>query len=218
MAHSSTDYPLADYLAQMPLIAILRGLKPADALAVGEILIETGFRIIEVPMNSPEPIKSIKLLADAYGKQALIGAGTVMTIEHIAHVNNAGGRLIVMPHCDKDIVTAAGQYGLVCLPGVTTPSEGFAALKAGAKGLKLFPAEMVTPSILKAWRAVFPEHIVMLPVGGISTANMSDYWQAGASGFGLGSALFKADMSPAEIRTAAQEFVAEMTRLMDSQE
>jgi 2-dehydro-3-deoxyphosphogalactonate aldolase len=206
-------YKLQDYLERMPLIAILRGIRPADALAVGEILIDAGFCILEVPLNSPEPIKSIETLANAYGKQALIGAGTVMTIEHIAHVNEAGGRLVVMPHWDKDIVTASGQYGLICMPGVATPREGFAALRAGARGLKLFPAEMFTPPIIKAWRAVFTKDTEMLPVGGISTTNMETYWQAGASGFGLGSALFKPDMTPAEIKTAAGAFVAEMNRL-----
>ena len=214
MTQSTTK--LQDYLTQMPLIAILRGIKPDQALAVGETLIESGFSIIEVPLNSPEPFKSIEALVKNYADSVLIGAGTVMTINDLALVKAAGGGLIVMPHCAKDIITATRQYGLICTPGVATPSEGFAALRAGAGGLKLFPAEMLTPKIIKAWRAVFPADTLMLPVGGINVENMADYWQAGVSGFGLGSALFKADMTLAQIKTNADAFVAEMTRLRNA--
>lgn len=204
---------LSDYLSSMPLIAILRGIQPEQALAVGEILLESGFKVIEVPLNSPQPFESIELLAKNFADTALIGAGTVMTVDDVTQVKNAGGGLIVMPHWDENLVTAARRQGLISTPGVATPSEGFAALRAQADGLKLFPAEMLPPKVVKAWRAVFSADTLLLPVGGINVDNMVDYWQAGASGFGLGSALFKADMPLAEIKRNAEAFCQEMDRL-----
>jgi 2-dehydro-3-deoxyphosphogalactonate aldolase len=190
-------------LAKCPLIAILRGISPEEAAAIGGVLVEAGFIIIEVPLNSPRPFESIARLAKAHPIH-LIGAGTVMTTTDVDRVADAGGRLIVMPHADLDVVRHARARNLICLPGIATPTEGFAALKAGAHGLKLFPGEMLTPPVLKALRAVFPKDTLMLPVGGVSDRTMPAYWEAGADGFGIGSALYKPDLSMAEIAKRAK--------------
>jgi 2-dehydro-3-deoxyphosphogalactonate aldolase len=197
---------LRQALAELPLIAILRGLEPENALAVGQILIDAGFRIIEVPLNSPRPFDSIERLAQGFGAKALIGAGTVLQPADVGRVRDAGGRLIVMPHSDPRIIGEAKAQGLICLPGVATPTEGFAALAAGADGLKLFPAETIPPVVVKAWRAVFPPETLLLPVGGITPERMADYLAAGASGFGLGSALFHPGLTRAEVQTRAMAF------------
>jgi 2-dehydro-3-deoxyphosphogalactonate aldolase len=199
---------LRQALAALPLIAILRGLKPDNALAVGHVLVDAGFRIIEVPLNSPRPFESIALLAQAFGTRALAGAGTVLRTEDVARVKEAGGGLVVMPHGDTAIIREAKRLGLFCTPGVATPTEGFAALGAGADGLKMFPAEAMPPPIVKAWRVVFPPETLLLPVGGITPERMGAYLAAGASGFGLGSALFAPDVAPAIVSERAQAFVA----------
>jgi 2-dehydro-3-deoxyphosphogalactonate aldolase len=178
-------------LTRCPLVAILRGLTPAEAEPVGAVLIEAGFTMIEVPLNSPDPFQSIATLSKSFGERALIGAGTVMTLDDIAGVNSAGGRLIVMPHCDPALIGQTKAAALYCVPGVATPSEAFAALHAGADALKAFPGEMISPAVLKAWIAVLPKGTRVLPVGGVGEHNMKDYAAAGASGFGLGSNLFK---------------------------
>jgi 2-dehydro-3-deoxyphosphogalactonate aldolase len=197
---------LQDILAPLPLIAILRGVTPDEAGAIGEALIEAGFVAIEVPLNSPEPLASIRALADAFGERALIGAGTVRDPADVARIAAAGGRLIVMPHGDPAVIGAAKQRGLLCVPGVATPTEAFAALDAGADALKLFPAEALPPAVVKAWRAVLPKHVWLLPVGGIRPDSMTPYLAAGANGFGLGSALYRPGMSPAQIAAAARAF------------
>jgi 2-dehydro-3-deoxyphosphogalactonate aldolase len=199
---------LRQALAELPLAAILRGLAPESALAVGQVLVDAGFRIIEVPLNSPRPYDSIKILAKAFGARALVGAGTVLRIEDVARVKDAGGRLIVMPHGDAAIIREAKGQDLICVPGVATPTEGFAALDAGADGLKLFPAEAMPPAVVKAWRAVFPPETLLLPVGGITPESMAAYLAARASGFGLGSALFAPKLSPAAVRERANGFVS----------
>jgi 2-dehydro-3-deoxyphosphogalactonate aldolase len=199
---------LRQALAELPLVAILRGLAPENALAVGQVLIDAGFRIIEVPLNSPRPFESIGILAQAFGARALVGAGTVLRTDDVARVRDAGGRLIVMPHGDTAVIRAAKGEGLICAPGVATPTEGFAALAAGADGLKLFPAEAMPPAVVKAWRAVFPPETLLMPVGGITPDRMADYLAAGASGFGLGSALFAPGMGASDIQTRARAFVA----------
>jgi 2-dehydro-3-deoxyphosphogalactonate aldolase len=198
---------LRRYLRDMPLIAILRGLVPEQALDIGQVLVDAGFRVIEVPLNSPRPQESIARLADVFGDRALVGAGTVLRQADVRRVQDAGGRLIVMPHGDTSIVAEAKQRGLVCMPGVATPTEGFAALAAGADGLKLFPAEAIPPPVVKAWRAVFAPETLLLPVGGITPERMAAYRSAGASGFGLGSALFAPGMTPTEVRDRAKSFV-----------
>jgi 2-dehydro-3-deoxyphosphogalactonate aldolase len=199
---------LATALAELPLVAILRGIRPEEAEAIGAALVEAGFRLIEVPLNSPEPLRSIEILARRFGDDALIGAGTVMSVAAGDQVLQAGGRLVVMPHCDTEIIRAAKAANAWCLPGVATPSEGFAALKAGADGLKLFPGEALPPAVLKAWKAVFPPDVPMLPVGGIAPETMAAYVAAGAAGFGIGSALYKPGLARQEIGQRAEAFVS----------
>lgn len=197
---------LQDILAPLPLIAILRGVTPDEILGIGEALIDAGFVAIEVPLNSPEPLASIRLLADAFGERALIGAGTVRDPADVARIAAAGGRLVVMPHGDAAVIDAAKERGLLCVPGVATPTEAFAALDAGADALKLFPAEALPPAVVKAWRAVLPKDVWLLPVGGIRPDSMALYLAAGANGFGLGSALYKPGMTPAQVAANARAF------------
>ena len=197
---------LQGQLAPLPLIAILRGIRPEEAIPIGEVLIEAGFVALEVPLNSPEPFASIQRLAKAFGKRALIGAGTVLQLAAIEAVAAAGGRLVVMPHGEPAIIRTAKAKGLLCVPGVATPTEAFTALQAGPDALKLFPAEALPPNVLKAWRAVLPKDLWLLPVGGITPEAMAPYLAAGANGFGLGSALYRAGMSAAEVARAAQAF------------
>jgi 2-dehydro-3-deoxyphosphogalactonate aldolase len=198
---------LVSAMAELPLVAILRGIRPVEAVEIGAALVDAGFRLIEVPLNSPEPFRSIELLAQNFGAAALIGAGTVMDATAASRVVGAGGRLIVMPHSDPEVIRAAKTAGAWCLPGVATPSEGFAALKAGADGLKLFPGEALLPAVVKAWKAVFPPNVPLLPVGGIAPEMMAGYVAAGAAGFGVGSALYKPGIDAAEIRPRADAFV-----------
>ena len=198
---------IRDWLNALPLVAILRGIRPDEALAVGHALYDATFRVIEVPMNSPEPLESIRRLSSALGDDCLIGAGTVLRSEQVAQIAGAGGRLIVMPHADVAIITAAKRAGLYCIPGVATPTEAFAAIHAGADAIKLFPAEQITPTVLKAWRAVIPRDLAMLPVGGITPETMAPYIAAGADGFGLGSALYAPGRETDDIRRRALAFV-----------
>ena len=198
---------LAEALATLPLVAILRGITPDEALPVGQALVDAGFRLLEVPLNSPEPLRSIAALAQAF-PQAVVGAGTVLQPAQVAEVAAAGGRLVVSPNTDVQVIQAARRHGQVVLPGVATPTEAFAALAAGAHGLKLFPAEMIGPPVVKALRAVLPAGTLLLPVGGISPDNMAAYRAAGAAGFGIGSALYKPGMSAADVARMAQRFAA----------
>ena len=193
-------------LATLPLIAILRGLPPDDALPVGDALYEAGFRLIEVPLNSPEPLTSIRRLAD-HLPDCLVGAGTVLGADEVAAVAQAGGRLIVSPNFDAEVVAAARALGLAAIPGVATPTEAFAALEAGAAALKAFPAEGLPPEVLRAWRAVIPADVAVLPVGGITPERIAAYRAAGASGFGLGSALYRPGDAAALVAARAARFV-----------
>ena len=197
----------ATALQQLPLIAILRGITPAQAPAIGEVLVNCGFAVLEVPLNSPQALDSIALLSHAHPR-TLVGAGTVLTAAQVRDVHAAGGQLVVAPNFDADVVRAALQLGLVCLPGILTPSEAFAALAAGAHGLKLFPAEMASPVALKALRVVLPSHTLVFPVGGIGAGNMGPWMAAGASGFGIGSALYSPGKSAAAVKEHALNFVA----------
>jgi 2-dehydro-3-deoxyphosphogalactonate aldolase len=194
-------------LRLLPLVAILRGVRPEEAVPIGAALIDAGFRMIEVPLNSPDPIASIRLLADRFGDHALIGAGTVRDIESIMQVAAAGGRLIVSPHADRAVVATAKRLDLVALPGCFTPTEAFTMIDEGADGLKLFPAEAAPPAVLKALKAVLPADLPVFPVGGITPASMAGYRQAGAAGFGLGSALYKPGSSPDDVARNAATFV-----------
>jgi 2-dehydro-3-deoxyphosphogalactonate aldolase len=194
-------------LGECPLIAILRGIGPAESIPVGKILIRAGFTLIEVPLNSPDPFVSIAALADRFGGQALIGAGTVLSVEAVARLETAGGRLAVMPHSDMSVIRAAKAKGLICAPGVATVTEAFAALAAGADALKLFPAEAMPPNVVKAWRAVLPADIMLLPVGGIGVHNMAAYQAAGANGFGIGSTLYKPGKAHGDIARDATDLI-----------
>lgn len=198
----------ADWVAPLGLVAILRGVAPDAVLGIAEVLIDAGFKIIEVPLNSPQPIDSIGRLSARFGAQALIGAGTVTTADDVTAVAAAGGRLIVMPHSDLAVIAAAKRAGLFVVPGIATPTEAFAALAAGADGLKLFPAEALPAAVLKAMRAVLPPQTMAFPVGGITPTSMAEYRQAGAAGFGLGSALYKPGDGPAAVAAKAAAFVA----------
>lgn len=198
---------LRQHLAQCPLVAILRGISPAQAVLVGQVLWEAGFRVIEVPLNSPTALRSIALLRQAL-PDALVGAGTVLAVADVQAVKAAGGQLVVAPNCNLQVIKAAVGAGMVCLPGVATPTEAFAALEAGAHGLKIFPAEMVPPAAVKAMRSVLPIDCLMLAVGGIAPHNMAAYRQAGADGFGLGSALYRSDMALHDIKINATNLIA----------
>jgi 2-dehydro-3-deoxyphosphogalactonate aldolase len=194
------------HMNSLPLVAILRGLKPEEALEVGQAIVNAGFHILEVPLNSPDPLRSIQILADAFPR-ALVGAGTVTTAQQVRDIKAAGGQLIISPHLDDNVVCEAVNLGLISLPGVATPTEAFKAIALGAHGLKLFPAEMISPAVVKSMRAVLPKHIRLIPVGGIGTHNMADYRNSGASGFGIGSALFAPGKSAQAVGESAAAFV-----------
>ena len=198
---------LDEALAELPLIAILRGVVPEEACDVAEALYRAGFRAVEVPLNSPRPHASIGRLAARFGDRMLVGAGTVIGQDAVAKAAEAGARLVVAPNFDPWVVGAARERGLAAVPGVATPSEAFAALAAGADVLKLFPAEMIGPAVVRALRAVLPKAAKLVPVGGIDTANMGAYRTAGADAFGIGSALFKPGLSVEEVARRAALFV-----------
>ncbi|MBV8763685.1 MAG: 2-dehydro-3-deoxy-6-phosphogalactonate aldolase [Hyphomicrobiales bacterium] len=197
-------------LAKLPLIAILRGLRPEEAIDVATALFDAGFCILEVPLNSPSPLVSIERIAARFGERLLVGAGTVLDTQEVAQIAEAGARLVVSPNFDAQVVRAAKAHGLVSIPGVATPSEAFAALAAGADALKLFPAEMIAPKVVRSIRAVLPKSTRLIPVGGISPENIPAYREAGADGFGIGSALFKPGVSASEVAAGAAKFVAAM--------
>lgn len=199
---------LQAYLDRLPLVAILRGVTPDEVVPIGRALVDAGFAIVEVPLNSPRPIESVRRLAEALGTEALVGAGTVTDAAQVREIADAGGRLVVSPHCDVAVVRAAKDAALVCIPGIATPTEGFAALAAGADALKLFPAELLTPAVVKAMRSVFPRGTRFLPVGGIGPGSMAPYVAAGAAGFGLGSALYQPGDSAERVASHARSFVA----------
>jgi len=198
---------LPSAFAGVPLIAILRGLPLGDAVAVAQALVDAQWSVVEVPLNSPQPLASIAAIAKAF-PQLLVGAGTVLQPEQVHDVHKAGGKLVVAPNFNAEVVRAAVDLGMVCLPGVFTPTEAFAALDAGASGLKLFPAEMIAPAAVKAMRAVLPASTLLFPVGGISATNMRAYLAAGANGFGIGSALYTPGKRAAVVQQAALDFKA----------
>ena len=195
-------------LAACPLVAIIRGVRPDEAVAVGDALLDAGIRIIEVPLNSPDPFASIERLVRHAGGRATIGAGTVLDPADVARIADIGGELIVSPHTDPAVIAATVAAGLVSAPGFFTPSEGFAAVRAGAHALKLFPAEAASPAVLKAQLAVLPKDRPVLVVGGVSPGTMGGWLQAGAQGFGLGSGLYTPGLPPAEVGERARGYVA----------
>ncbi|GAA4219509.1 2-dehydro-3-deoxyphosphogalactonate aldolase [Sagittula marina] len=191
-----------------PIIAILRGLRPSEALDITAALIESGIDRIEVPLNSPEPLKSISLMVDRFGDQAQIGAGTVLSVEQVNDVAAAGGRLIVSPDANTDVIGRSKALGLASYPGVMTPTEAFSALRAGANGLKIFPASLIGPAGLKAMRAVLPREVPVFAVGGAGADNFGEWIKAGADGFGIGTALFTPGLSAGEVEDRAKTIVA----------
>jgi 2-dehydro-3-deoxyphosphogalactonate aldolase len=195
------------HLAACPLVAIIRGVAPDDVEAIGDALVAGGIRIIEVPLNSPDPLESIRRLSSRLGGRALVGAGTVLEVSQVGAVADAGGRLIVSPDTNVSVIRTTVSAGLVSSPGYFTPSEAFAALEAGAHTLKLFPAEGASPKFLKAQKAVLPKHVPVLAVGGITPDNMKQWLDAGATGFGLGSGLYQPGQSPEETETRARAYV-----------
>ena len=190
----------------LPLVAILRGVRPDEVEAIADELYGAGFRIIEVPLNSPQALDSINRLAKRMPADTLIGAGTVLSVKAVHDVQAAGGKVIVMPHADTEVIRAAKAAGMACTPGAATPTEAFAAVAAGCDALKLFPAELITPTLVRAMRAVLPGDLRLLPVGGITPDNMAEYRAAGAAGFGLGSALYKPGMDAATVGANARAF------------
>lgn len=194
--------------ATCPLVAILRGVRPDEVVAIGEELVAAGFTLIEVPMNSPDPLDSVARLVAALGARAMIGAGTVLTPAQVDSVREAGGRMVISPNMNADVIRASVAAGMVSLPGIATPTEALAALDAGATALKLFPAEAASPAVLKAMRAILPRETRVLPVGGIVPDGMGPWREAGAAGFGLGSALYKPGLSADAVGANARAFVA----------
>ena len=194
-------------LSRHPLVAILRGLTPQEAVPVGRALVEGGFRIIEVPLNSPDPLASIRALVQEL-PDAMVGAGTVLDAQQVREVHAAGGQLVVAPNFNPEVVRESVRLEMASAPGIATPSEAFAALAAGATALKLFPAEMIPPAAVKALRAVLDADVLLLPVGGIGLDNMAVYRLAGANGFGIGSALYVPGLAPAEVLERARHFGA----------
>lgn len=194
---------IADFLSPLPLVAVLRGISPPEVPGVADALAGAGFRVLEVTLNSPDPFDSIRALTARCGATCLVGAGTVIDPSDVARVRDAGGRLIVMPHADVAVIREAKRQGLVCVPGVATPTEAFAALAAGADALKMFPAEALPPSALRAWRAVLPKRTLVFAVGGMRPDNLLPYWEAGADGFGTGSNLYKPGAKAAAVHDAA---------------
>jgi 2-dehydro-3-deoxyphosphogalactonate aldolase len=201
------------FLDPLPLVAVLRGISPEEVDQVAEALVDAGFRILEVPLNSPRPYDSIRRLAEAHDATCLIGAGTVLRVEDVARVREAGGRVVVMPHADLAVIREAKRQGMVCIPGVATPTEAFAALDAGADALKMFPAEAIPPAALRAWRAVLPKDALVFAVGGMKPDNLGAYWAAGASGFGTGSNLYKPGTPAGVVREVAAAYAAAVRAL-----
>ncbi len=199
-------------MAECPIVAIIRGVRPDEAEAVGEALIGAGVRIIEVPLNSPEPLASVGRLAKRFGNDALIGAGTVLDPEDVSRVADAGGRLIVSPNTNVEVIETAVEAGMASSPGFFTPSDAFDALDAGAHVLKLFPAEAASPGMLKSIRAVLPPDVPVLVVGGVKPDGMRPWLEAGAAGFGIGGGIYKPGQSPAEVGAQARTFVEGLVR------
>jgi 2-dehydro-3-deoxyphosphogalactonate aldolase len=205
---------LLERLGCLPLVAILRGIRPEEAAEVGSVLVDLGIPVIEVPLNSPDPFASIEVLAQRFGEDVLIGAGTVLRDLDVATVRDAGGQLIVMPHACPAVVSAAKAMGLLALPGFATPTEAFAMISAGADGLKLFPAEASSPVVLKSMKAVLPPSVPVLAVGGISEESLGPWLRAGVAGFGVGSALYRAGDCAQVVRRRGASLVAAFRAVM----
>ena len=199
---------LEDALNECGIVAILRGISPDEAIAVGQALFDAGVRVVEVPLNSPAPFLSIAKLVKEFAGRMIVGAGTVLTVQDVNMLKSAGGEICVSPDCNEVVIARAVELGMVPLPGVFTPTEAFAAIRAGATNLKLFPAEAASPAVIKAWKAVLPKNVKIYAVGGVTPENMGDWLAAGASGFGIGSSIYKPGMSVDAVREAAGKLVS----------
>jgi 2-dehydro-3-deoxyphosphogalactonate aldolase len=197
----------ADAIAECGLIAILRGIATAEIEAVGQALVEAGIRVAEIPLNSPDPFASIEKMAKAFKGELVVGAGTVLSVQDVNLLKAHGGQISVSPDCNEAVVARTKELGLEPVPGVFTPTEAFAAVRAGATHIKLFPAEAASPATIRAWRAVLPKHVKIYPVGGITPANMQGWVDAGAAGFGIGSNIYKQGATAANVAKAAKEFI-----------
>jgi 2-dehydro-3-deoxyphosphogalactonate aldolase len=202
---------LNDALNTCGIIAILRGVTPDEVISVGDTLYAAGIRIVEVPLNSPDPFTSIAKLAKHFGTRMVVGAGTVLSVQDVNQLKETGGTISVSPDCNPETVARALELGLAPLPGVFTPTEAFTAIRAGAQHLKLFPAEVASPQTVKAWRAVLPKHIQVHAVGGVTPSNMSEWLACGVSGFGIGSSLYKQGMSLSAVSESATTLVKAWT-------
>jgi 2-dehydro-3-deoxyphosphogalactonate aldolase len=200
------------YFGQCPLIAIIRGVTPGEAVEIAHALFEGGIRIVEVPLNSPDPLASISAIANSLGDSALVGAGTVLTPDDVHRVFDSGGRIVVSPNMNPAVIRATVEAGMVSSPGIFTPSEAFAALDAGAQTLKLFPAEAASPKVMKSMRAVLPKAVPFLVVGGVTPESVPGWMEAGADGFGLGGGLYKPGQSPEETLQKARAYVEAVRR------
>ena len=205
---AATDAMWQNFLGNLPLMAILRGIRPPEALDVAEALYAAGFLCLEVPLNSPEPLESISRIRTRFEGKLLVGAGTVLTVAQVNAVVGAGAQLVVSPNTNPEVITAVKSAGMISNPGFATPTEAFAALQAGADALKLFPAELFTPAALRALKAVLPAAVPVIPVGGISSTNMAAYLACGAAGFGIGSSVYQPGVSALEVSHRATELVA----------
>jgi 2-dehydro-3-deoxyphosphogalactonate aldolase len=194
---------LRPWLRDLPLIAILRGITPVDAEGAVDTLEQAGWRVVEVPLNSPDALETLSRMVKRAGDRMLIGAGTVLTVAQVDGIAKAGAKLMVAPNCAPDVIRAAKAKGLITAPGVATPTEAFAALDAGADALKMFPGELLPPPAVKAWRAVLPPETLLLPVGGVAPDNIAAYLKAGANGFGIGTSVYKPGMTMAEMAARA---------------
>jgi 2-dehydro-3-deoxyphosphogalactonate aldolase len=199
---------LNDALEACGIIAILRGVTPDEVVQVSDELFQAGVRVVEVPLNSPEPFVSIQKLANHFAGRMVVGAGTVLSPQDVNVLKESGGTISVSPDCNPDVIARAVALGLDPLPGVFTPTEAFAAIRAGAKHLKLFPAEAASPTTVKAWKAVLPKHVQVHAVGGVTPQNMGEWLACGVSGFGIGSNLYKSGKSLGDVRKSAEELVA----------
>jgi 2-dehydro-3-deoxyphosphogalactonate aldolase len=197
-----------DALAATPLIAILRGIHVHESVAIVEALLAHGMRVVEVPLNSPQAMRSVRTLVAHFGDAIVCGAGTVLDAAEVDGVAAAGGQIVVSPNTDPAVIARAVELGLIPMPGAATPTEAFAALRAGARHLKMFPADQMGPATLKAWRSVLPSDVAVYPVGGVTPDNLVGFLAAGAAGVGIGSALYKPGMSVAEVALQARRFGA----------
>ena len=203
---------LDDTLKSCGIIAILRGVTSAEVVEVAHVLHEAGVRVVEVPLNSPEPFESIERLAKTFAKRLVVGAGTVLSVQDVSVLKAHGGQISISPNCNAEVIARAIELGMEPLPGVFTPTEAFAAIRAGAKHLKLFPAEAASPAVIKAWKAVLPKHVKIYAVGGVTPENMGDWLVAGASGFGIGSSLYKPGSNLAKVSESAHSLVSAWKR------